>query len=39
MKKNIVCFAIALIRTPRVIDVTTFDSRVEFKATKDDLAA
>ena len=39
MKKNIVCFAIALIRTPHVIDVTTFDSRVEFKATKDDLKA
>lgn len=39
MKKNIVCFAIALIRTPHVIDVTTFDSRVEFRATKNELAS
>ena len=37
MKKNIVSFALALIRTPHVIDVTTFDNRVTFSATKEEL--
>ena len=38
MKKNIVSFALALIRTPHVINVTTFDNRVTFSATKEELA-
>lgn len=37
MKKNIVSFALALIRTPHVINVTTFDNRVTFSATKEEL--